>query len=142
MSVRLIGAHNLMGPVAVNTSATIVRNSLVRVASGLVTTVTTATTVGLAVALDKYPDTDFGGTKTQVQLARLGEDQEVEVAFSGAAVAAATFGGGPYRVLDGGTVDLGSTTGGVFTPLRLGRNTAIGATTGFLVGVFSDAASW
>lgn len=142
MSVRLIGAHNLMGPVAVDTTATIVRNSLVRVAAGLVTGVTTATAAGLAVALDKYPDTDYAGTKTQVQLARLGEDQEVEVPFAGAALVAADIGGGPFRVLASGTVDIDVTTGGVFHPLRLGRDTAIGDTAGYLVGVFLDSASW
>jgi hypothetical protein len=149
MAVRIIGAELLMGPVAVDSTATIVRNSIVRVASGKVTNVANGSNANLAIAIDKYPDPDYGGTKTKVELGRVGEDIEIEVPFthagtgSGDVLAQADIGGGPFRLLaaSGGTIELASTTNGVFTPLRLGRNTKIGDKTGFLVGVFTDAAS-
>jgi hypothetical protein len=149
MAVRIIGAELLMGPVAVDTTATILRNSIVRVASGKVTNVVAGSNANLAIAIDKYPDPDYGGTKTRVELGRVGEDIEIEVPFThagtgaGDVLAQADIGAGPFRLLAtaGGTVELASTTNGVFTPLRLGRNTKIGDKTGFLVGVFTDAAS-
>ena len=145
MSRRLIGPTQLMGPVAVNTAATIVRNAVVRVTSGTVSAVADGADANLALAMDSYPDAEFRGTKSQVDLARLGEDCEIEVPFAGATALAQThFGGGPYRLLAtaGGTVDIGSTVNGVFTPLRPGRNTRLGNTSGFLIGVFTDAASF
>lgn len=135
-----------MGPVAVDTTATIVRNSIVRVASGVVTNVANGSNAGLAVALDKYPDADFVGhgtsAKSQVELAMLDESVEVEVPFSGAALTQAMIGGGPYRLLaaSGGSISVASTTNGVFRPRRPGRDTKLGDTTGYLVGVFVDAA--
>jgi hypothetical protein len=138
-----------MGPVAVDTTATIVRNAVVAVSSGKVVAVTDAATANLAVAMDKYPDADYGGTKTQVDLVRLGEDQEIEVPFTHAGntgadvLAQADFGGGPFEILatNGGTIELAATSAGVFVPLRLGRDTAVGDKTGYLIGVFTDAAS-
>jgi len=149
MAVRIVGAELLMGPVAVDTTATIIRNSVVRVDAGKVKNVVAGSNANLAVAIDKYPDPDYGGTKTKVELGRLGEDIEVEVPFTHAGtegtdvLAQADIGGGPFRLLAtaGGTIELASTTNGVFTPLRLGRDTKIGDKTGFLVGVFTDAAS-
>lgn len=143
MGVRMIGAYNPMGPVTVDTTATIVRNALVRVDAGLVKAVTTASAVGLAIAMENFPDADYA-EKSLVNLVRLGEDFEVEVPFVGAALIAGDIGAGPFRVLpaDGGTVDIDVTIGGVFHPLRLGRDTAIGDTAGYLIGVFLDVASW
>lgn len=146
MAVRLIGPYQVMGPVAVNTTATIVRNAIVRVVSGLVTAVTNGANTGLAVALDKYPDPDFVGhgtsAKTQVELAMLDESVEVEVPFSGGALTQAMIGGGPYELLatGGGTVNVAATSQGVFRPRRPGRDTKLGDTSGYLVGVFVDAA--
>jgi len=150
MAVRVIGSEYLMGPVIVDSTATIVRNSVVRVVSGKVTNVIAGSNENLAVAIDKYPDADYAGTKTKVEVMRLGEDVEVEIPFThagatGADVLAQTdIGGGPFRLLatNGGTIELASTTNGVFTPLRLGRGTKIGDKTGFLVGVFGDAFSF
>jgi hypothetical protein len=147
--VRLIGATQLMGPVAVAPAATIVRNAVVKVVSGEVTEISDGDDVNLAVAMDKFPDVDFAGTKTKVDLVRLGEDAEVEVPFThpgsdpGDVLAQSDIGGGPFDILaaDGGTIDLSSTADGVFIPLRLGRDTLIGDKTGYLVGVFTDAAS-
>lgn len=141
---RVIGPYHLMGPVNVDPTETIERNALVTVDSGQVTAVSNADDANLAIATDKFPDPEYAGTKTQVGLVRLGEDVEVEMPFSGAALTQAMIGGGPYNVLaaNGGTVNLAATAAGVFKPLRLGRDTAIGATTGFLIGVFTDAASF
>jgi hypothetical protein len=147
--VSLIGATQLMGPVAVAPAATIVRNAVVKVVSGEVTAIADGDSANLAVAMDKYPDVDFAGTKTKVDLVRLGEDAEVEVPFNhagsdpGDVLAQADIGGGPFRLLaaTGGTIELSSTSNGVFIPLRVGRDTKIGDKTGYLVGVFTDAAS-
>lgn len=149
MAVRFIGAEHLMGPVAVNTAATIVRNSIVKVDSGQVTNISDGDNTNLAVAMEKYPDADYGGTKTRVELMRLGEQVEVEVPFThtgataGDVLAQSDIGGGPFELLaaGGGTVELAETATGVFIPLRVGRDTKIGDKTGFLVGVFTDAAS-
>jgi hypothetical protein len=149
MAVRLIGPEQWMGPVAVDTTATIVRGTVVRVDAGEVKPVADGSNVNLAIAMDKYPDPDYGGVKTQVDLVRLGEDCEVEVPFThdgagpGDVLAQADFGGGPFRLLaaGGGTIELDSTSDGVFIPLRLGRDTQVGDKTGYLVGVFTDAAS-
>jgi hypothetical protein len=99
--------------------------------------------------MDMYPDPEYGGVKTKVDLARLGEDMEVEVPFlhpstdSADVLEQAAFGGGPFDILalNGGTIDISSTTDGVFTPLRLGRNTQLGDKAGFLIGVFTDDAA-
>jgi hypothetical protein len=134
-----------MGPVAINSATVIERNQLVRVVSGLVTTVADAATAGLALSAEKMPDAEYaGGPKPAVGLIKLGEDCEVEMPFSGAALTQAMIGGGPYNILaaNGGTVNLALTAAGVFKPLRLGRNTKIGDTTGFLVGVFTDASTF
>jgi hypothetical protein len=149
MGIRLIGPEQWMGPVAVDTTATIVRNTVVQVVSGEVVPVTDGADANLAIAMDKYPDPDYGGVKTKVDLVRLGEDIEVEVPFThagsdpGDVLAQGDIGGGPFDILalNGGTVELGSTADGVFIPLRLGRDTQIGDKTGYLVGVFTDAAS-
>jgi hypothetical protein len=150
VSRRLIGSVQLMGPVAVDSTATIVRNAVVRVDSGEVKAIANGSNAGLALAMDKYPDAEYAGTKTRVDLARLGEDHEIEVPFqhdgttAGDVLAQSDIGGGPFRLLaaGGGTVELASTTNGVFQPLRLGRDTQIGDKTGFLIGVFTDAASF
>jgi hypothetical protein len=149
MAVRLIGPEQWMGPVAVDTTATIVRGNVVYVVSGEVKPVVDGANANIAVAMDKYPDADYGGTKTKVDLVRLGEDCEVEVPFThagttaGDVLAQADFGGGPFRLLatGGGTIELDSTSNGVFIPLRVGRDTKVGDKTGYLIGVFTDAAS-
>jgi len=150
MAVSVIGAPILMGPVKVASAATVVRNNVVRVNSGEVTVIADGSNVNLAVAMDKYPDTDYGGTKTKVELLRLGEDIEVEVPYNhagsdpGDVLAQGDIGGGPFRLLAaaGGTIELSSTSNGVFIPTRLGRDTKIGDKTGYLIGVFVDAASF
>jgi hypothetical protein len=135
-----------MGPVAVDTNETIIRGEVVQVVAGLVTAGTANMVANLAVALDKYPDTEYEGTKTRVDLALLGEDQEVEIGFTGATLTAAIVGGGgPYGLNASSgvvTVDLSDTTNDAFIPRRLGRDTAIGDTTGYLVGVFLDSVSF
>jgi hypothetical protein len=143
MSIRFIGPIVQMGPVLRKSDATLVRGRLVRVASGETVAMTDAATTGFAVALDSNPDSEYEGTKTMVQLARLGENQEVEIRFSGAALTQAMIGGGPYNILaaNGGTVNVAATAQGVFRPLRVGRDTKLGDTSGYLIGVFTDTAS-
>lgn len=149
MAVRLIGATQLMGPVAVDATAVIERNAVVQIVSGEVVPVTDGADTNLAVAMDKFPDPEYGGVKTQIDVVRLGEDVEVEVAFTHSGtgptdvLAQSDIGGGPFDILalGGGTIDLDSTADGVFIPLRLGRDTQLGDKTGYLVGVFTDAAS-
>lgn len=140
---RLIGAPINMGPVKVNTGATIVRGNLVRVVSGEVTTIADAAVAGIALAMDKYPDAEYGGTKTEVELARLGEDIEVEMPFSGAALAQGNL-GTSFNILaaNGGTVNLASSVTPAFKVLRIGRDTALGDTTGYVIGVFLDSVTY
>lgn len=150
MSIRLVGQPISMGPVTVDTTATIVRGYVVQVASGLVTAVADGDNSGLALAMDKFPDSFYEGTKATVNLVRLGREVEVEIPFthtqttSTDVLGAADIGGGPFRLLatNGGTIELASTTNGVFTPLRLGRDTKLGDATGYLIGVFSDASAF
>lgn len=149
--VRFIGATENHGPVAVNESATIERNALVRVASGLVVAMADGANANLAVALDSFPDAEYeeGSTaKPEVQLALLGEHIEVELPFlfgslgtTGALAQSAIGNASAYRITAAGAVNLDSTTNGVFHVRRLGRDTAIGDATGFLIGVVTDAAA-
>jgi hypothetical protein len=145
MSVRFIGPEQKMGPVAVDDTATIVRNQFVRVVSGEVKAIGAGSNANLAVAMDKYPDTEYEGTKIQVDLALLGEDQEIEVPFvttDSAGIVQSNVGGGPYALTAAGVVNLEVTSSGVFTVRRLGRETSLGDLTGFVVGVVTDAASF
>lgn len=144
MTVRFVGPHQLMGPIAVDDSATIVRGQFVRVVSGEVTAIADGANANLAVALDKYPDAEYEGTKAQVDVARLGEDCEIEAPFvttDSAGIIATHVGGTALRINASGIVNLESTTNGVFTILRLGRETSFGDLTGYVQGVVSDAAS-
>lgn len=142
MSVRFVGPYQTMGPVKVDSGATIARGDFVTVAAGLVTAIGAAANANLAVALDSYPDSEYEGTKEQVALAYLGEDAEIEVPFTKATpLADGDIGGGPFALTAAGEVDLAVTVDGVFIPRRLGRDTEIGDTSGYLVGVVLDAAS-
>lgn len=144
MKVKAIGPyHSYPGPVAAAGGASFGKNDLVQVnASGLVVKAPDAPTSGLAVALHKHPDTEYEGTRTLVQIMRLGEGCEVEVPFVNA-LAQADFGGGPFDYdLTGDAIDLDVTAAGCFVPLRVGRNTKVGDTSGFLIGYFTDAASF
>jgi len=69
MSVRFVGPYQTMGPVDVDSSATIARGDFVTVSSGTVSEISLGSNTNLAVALDGYPDTEYEGTKTQVDLA-------------------------------------------------------------------------
>lgn len=152
MAVRFIGATRNHGPVAVDDTATIERNALVQLSSGEVVAMTDGANAALAVALDKFPDAEYeeGSTaKPMVQLALLGEDTEIELPFlfgslgSTGAIAQSNIGAAsPYRITAAGAVNLDSTTNGVFTIRRLGRDTAIGDATGFVIGVVTDAAAF
>jgi len=145
MSVRFVGPYQTMGPVDVDSSATIARGDFVTVSSGNVVAISLGTNSNLAVALDKYPDTEYEGTKVHVDLALLGEDTEIEVPFvttDSAGIEQADIGGGPYRLEADGDVDIDSSSNGVFTIRRLGRETQLGDLTGYVVGVVSDAASF
>jgi len=145
MSVRFVGPYQTMGPVDVDSSATIARGDFVTISSGTVSAISLGSNTNLAVALDGYPDTEYEGTKTQVDLALLGEDTEIEVPFvtaDSAGIEQTDIGGGAYRLEADGDVDIDSTSNGVFTIRRLGRDTQLGDLTGYVVGVVSDAASF
>lgn len=143
MSVRYVGPYQSMGPVKVNSGETIARGDFVTITAGLVNAIAAATADNLAVALDMYPDSEYEGTKEKVGLALLGEDCEIEVPFTKATALADTdIGAGPFALTAAGEVDLAVTVGGVFTPRRLGRDTDLGATSGYLIGVVTDAASF
>jgi len=145
MSVRFIGPETKMGPVAVDDTAVIARNQFVRVLNGEVTTIVAGADENLAVAMDKYPDDEYEGTKVSVDLALLGEDQEIEVPFvttDSGGIAQTDIGNGPFELTADGVVDLEETTDGVFIIRRLGRETSLGDLTGFVVGVVTDEASF
>ena len=146
MSVRFIGPETIMGTVPVAGGATVTRNEFVRVVNGLAVAMTDGADAQLAVALDKFPDDEYEGTKGRVDLAYLGDDQEVEVPFvttdPGGIVAADIGAADLFRVTAAGVVNLESTTNGVFKIRRLSRDTKLGDLTGFVVGVVSDAASF
>lgn len=146
MSVRFVGPYQWMGPVPVDDTATIKRGHFVRVDGGEVKAIATGSNANLAVALDKYPDDEYEGTKARVDLGRLGEDCEIEVPFETvdtAGILGANIGNTTaLRLHEDSYVDLDSTTNGVFRILRLGRDTKFGDMTGFVVGVVNDAASF
>lgn len=149
MAVRFHTATNVHGPVAVDSSATIVRNAVVRVVSGVVVAMSDGGNTNLAVALDKFPDAEYeeGSTsKPMVQLGLLGEDVEVELPFvttdTGGIVQTNIGAASAYRLTAAGVVNLESTTNGVFTIRRLGYGSALGDLTGTVVGVVSDAAAF
>lgn len=146
MSVRFIGPETIMGTVPVASGATVTRNEFVRVVNGLAVAMVDGGNAQLAVALDKFPDTEFEGTKARVDLAYLGEDQEIEVPFvttdPGGIVATDIGAADLFRLTAAGVVNLESTTNGVFKIRRLGRDTKLTDLTGFVVGVVSDAASF
>lgn len=143
MSVRFVGAYQKMGPVTVDTSAVIARGDFVQInAAGAAEAVAAGDNTHLAVALDKYPDTEYEGTKSRIEIARLGEDCEIEVPlWTSSTVSAAVVGGGPFAITAAGEVNVDVTTNGVFSVLRTSRDTEFGAATGYLVCVVSDAAS-
>lgn len=148
MSVRFVGPYQTMGPVAVDDTATIIRGEVVQLSSGEVVAGTSNMVANLAVALDKYPDSEYEGTKSVVNLALLGEDTEVEVPFETTDTAGITqsqvAGGGPFGLNASSgvvTVDLEDTTNDAFIPRRLGRDTSLGDMTGYVVGVFLDSVS-
>jgi hypothetical protein len=142
VAARIIGQPINMGPHNVTAGQTIARGGLVTSVSGLLTVAANAAVANIALAMDKWPDADYGGTKTGIDIAYLGEDVEIEMPFSGATLAA-THIGGSFGILaaDGGTVNLANTTNLAFQVHRLGQNTNLGATTGFLIGVILDSAA-
>jgi hypothetical protein len=145
MSVRMIGPETKMGTLPVGSGATVTRNQFARVASGVVVAMADGSNANLVVALDKFPDVEYEGTKARVDFAYLGEDQEIEVPFSagvGGIVAANIGAADAFRITAAGVVNLESTTNGVFIIRRLGRDTKLTDTTGFVVGVVTDAASF
>lgn len=145
MSVRFIGPYQSMGPVAVDTGDVIARGDFVTVTSGTASDIVLGSNTNLAVALDKYPDDEYEGTKTKIDVALLGEDKEIEVPFVTVAVGGieqTDIGGGNYRLTAAGLVDIDSTSNGVFLIRRLSRDTKFTDLTGFVVGVVLDAASF
>lgn len=143
MSVRIIGPDPKMSLVPVNSGATITRNQFVEIASGEAVALTAAPQANIAVSLENFPDAEYEGTRTSIDIALLGEDQEIEVPFSTAAtIAIADIGAGPYALTAAGVVDIDTTTNGVFIIRRLGRETEFGAASGYVVGVITDAAAF
>jgi len=146
MSVRYIGPETIMGTLPVGSGATVTRNQFARVVDGVVVAMVDGGNANLVVALDKFPDVEYEGTKARVDFAYLGEDQEIEVPFvttDGGGIVAANIGAAnPFRITAAGVVNLESTTNGVFIIRRLGRETKLTDLTGFVVGVVTDAASF
>lgn len=143
MSVRFVGPFQTMGPVAVDSSATIAAGDIVQVAAGLVTALASGDVVGLAVALDKSPDTEYEGTKSQVDVALLGGGVLVELPMVDAGGIAAANIGGTYTLTAAGAVDTADDSGGpAFTVMHLSRDTALGDTTGYVVGTFLDSVTF
>jgi hypothetical protein len=144
MSVQFVGAMNKMGPVGIAANTIVARGDLIRLVNGLVVPVVDATVANMAVALELNPDGDYEGTKTQVDLAYLGEDQEVEMPFVdvGGGIAVADI-GVSYNILalNGGTVNLDAVNAPAFVVRRFGQGVAVGAATGTVIGVFLDAVS-
>jgi hypothetical protein len=142
MPARIIGQPLNMGPLNIAANTIVAHGDLVTLAAGLAIPVADATVADIAIAMDGMPDPDFGGVKTQIDVARVGEDVEIEMPFQGAAIAQASI-GVTYNLLalNGGTVNLAAVNAPAFTVLRLGRNTAMGAVTGFVIGVIIDTAA-
>lgn len=143
MSVRIIGADPTMTAVPVNSGATITRNQFVTLSSGEAVAIGASPTANLAISMENFPDAEYEGTRTQIDVALLGEDQEIEVPFTTATtIAKADIGAGPFALTAAGVVDIDVTASGVFTIRRLGRETEFGAASGYVVGVVSDAAAF
>lgn len=145
MSVRLVGPYQVMGPVAVDSGATIAKDTLIQVAAGVVTALAANDNTGLAVALDSYPDAEYEGTKTHVELAILGGSTEIELPFVDAGGITQAEIGGTFSLTTaaGGTVNTAAAgTGPAFTVRRLSRDSKIGDTAGYVIGVITDAAAF
>lgn len=139
---RYHGAFHRMGPVPVAGGASFTKDDILAMAAGAVALAGAGAAAGLCVSLAPWPDNDYVGTRTRVDVGRLGEDTEVELDFVGAAIAAGDI--GKLRPLNANRdIDLAAVAGAgdVFQILRLGGDTAFGDTTGTVIGVFTDAAS-
>lgn len=141
--VRQIGTEVIGGPVPIAPATVVRRNDLVRVVSGLVVPVINAAVAGLAIAAETNPDQYRDDDKSEIGVWRLSEDFEVELPFSGRAIAAGDI-GTTFNILsaDGGTVNLSSSAAPAFKVIRLGQDTVMGDTTGNVIGVFLDAVSF
>lgn len=147
MSVRFVGPYQVMGPVAVDSSATISKGDFVQInAAGAAEAIAAKDATNLAVALDKYPDTEYEGTKSMIEVARLGEDVVLEVPiFTSSTVSAAILGStSKFWVTATGqiNVDVESATLGVFHVVGLSRDTSFGDSSGYLRVVVDDSAAW
>ena len=143
MSVQFVGATNQkMGTVPVAAPATFNRGDLVTLVNGLAVAAPDNAVANLAVALDMFPDVEYEGVKGRVDIAYLGDDQEVVLPFQGAAIAVANI-GMPFNILalNGGTVNLALNNAASFIIRRFGDGVAVGDLTGTVVGVFTDAVS-
>jgi len=144
MSAQLVGGaiNQKMGTLNVAAPAAFGRGDLVTLAAGLAVAAADAAVANLAVALDMFPDVEFEGVKNRIDIAYLGEDQEVIMPFQGAAAAQAQI-GVRYGILalNGGTVNLADAVNAAFLVRRFGDGTAIGDLTGTVHGVFTDAVS-
>lgn len=142
MSVTFIGTYNRMGPVKADTGDTIARGDIVQITSGTASDLTAGAKVNLAVALDSYPDAEYEGTKTHIEVALLGEDIEIEVPFALAGGIGQANIGEDYGFLATGVLDLTDTTDVAFRIRRLGRDTSFTDTSGYVIGVMLDSASF
>lgn len=144
MSVRFIGPHQNMGPVPIDAATAVQRGDVVRVVSGLVVPIVINTVANMAAVMETNPDPEREepGGKTQVDLARLGEDTEVEMPFVApvGGITAAMI-GGTFAITASGNIDVAVTATPSFKVLRLSRDTAFTNLTGFVQGVFLDSAS-
>lgn len=140
MSVRLVGPYQVMGPVPVAAGATIAKDTLIQVAGGEVTALLADDATGIAVALDSFPDAEYEGTKTHVELAILGSDTEIEIPFTDAGGITKAEIGATFSLTAVGTVVTSAAgAGAAFTVRRLSRDTKIGDTAGYVIGVIADA---
>lgn len=141
---RYHGAFHRMGPVPVATGASFTKDDILAMAAGEVALAGAGAAAGLCVSLAPWPDNDYVGTRTRVDVGRLGEDTEVELDFVAGAGGIVAGDIGKLRPLNANRdIDLAALAGAgdVFQILRLGGDTAYGDTTGTVIGVFTDGAS-
>ena len=144
-SFNVVGPHAKYTTVAVDSTASFSKGDIVIVSSGQVTGNAGGDTQGITLALQDFPDSEYEGTQSAVEVVMLGNDCELKHEFTGYTAAAAWV-GSKFVVAAGAgaqTIDLSAaTTAGVFTVTRFDEGTASGDTTGFVVGVFDDAATF
>ena len=143
MGFSTVGPCQTHTRVAVDSTASFSKGDIVVVSSGEVTAASGADTQGLAMSLQDFPDNEYEGTQSDVDIVVVGDGEEFKVTWSGT-TATATWVGSTFALgtADPQTLDFAATTGTVFTVTRFDEGSSGGDTTGALVGVFNDAAAF